>query len=278
MSERPLRVLKLTLAYDGTGYAGWQRQANGVSVQELVEEALAPIEGRAIAVAGSGRTDAGVHALGQVASVALTHPIAPADLVAALNARLPVAVRVLSAEVVPGTFHARFSAARKTYAYRIDNGPRPDPFERHRSWHVPYRLDLEGMRAGLARLTGTHDFAAFAGARRGGRTTVRTIEQATLEPGPRLLASLSPESAPHVLVLRVTGGGFLRHMVRIIAGTLVEIGSGRRPPPWVTDLLASRDRRQAGATAPACGLYLVSVEYGDPAAVPPHGGEEADDE
>jgi tRNA pseudouridine38-40 synthase len=260
-SNLPVRVLKLTLAYDGTAYAGWQRQANGPSVQALVEEALAPIEGRLVPVMGSGRTDAGVHALGQVASVTLTHPIAPADLAAALNARLPTDVRVLSAEVMPPTFHARFSAVRKTYAYRVDHGPLADPFERHRSWHVPYALDVETMRAALPLVTGTHDFAAFAGARSPRSSTVRTVERAELRVGPRLLASLRPTPPHGVLVLAVTGDGFLRHMVRNLAGTLVEIGAGRREPGWIPHLLASRDRRQAGPTAPACGLYLVGVEY-----------------
>jgi tRNA pseudouridine38-40 synthase len=261
-SEAPLRVLKLTLAYDGTAYVGWQRQSNGVSIQGLVEEALLPIEGRPVPVAGSGRTDAGVHALGQVASFTLAHAIPPSDLVAALNARLPPDVRVLSAEVEADTFHARFSAVRKRYAYRIDDTPGTDPFERHRSWHVPHALDLAAMRAALPVITGTHDFAAFAAAGGGPATTVRTIEGATLERAPRLLDALGSSRGEGILVLTLTGDGFLRHMVRNIAGTLAEIGAGRREPGALAELLASRDRRLAGPTAPPGGLYLVSVEYG----------------
>jgi tRNA pseudouridine38-40 synthase len=259
-----LRVLKLTLAYDGTRYVGWQRQANGVSIQALIEEALLPLEGRRLPVAGSGRTDAGVHALGQVASLELTHPISPADLVSALNARLPADVRVLAAEVAADGFHARFSALRKTYAYRLYNAPLADPFERNRSWHVPQRLDIEAMRRAVPSIVGTHDFAALVGSGSDTSRTERTVDRAELRLEGTLLGSLRAAGGGEVLVLTLSGGGFLRHMVRNLVGSLVEIGHGKRSPKWLADLLASRDRRQAGPTAPACGLYLVTVEYGRP--------------
>jgi tRNA pseudouridine38-40 synthase len=244
-----MRTLKLTLQYDGTDYVGWQRQPNGTSIQELIERAIEPIEGRPVAVVGAGRTDAGVHALGQVASVQLESAIDAAALPRALNATLPEDVRVASAEETAPDFNARFSATGKVYVYRIWTGPFLPPFERRYVWHVPSALDVERMREAARALVGAHDFSAFRAAGSDAVTSERTIRQLQID-------------VDHERVtVTVAGDGFLRYMVRAIVGTLVEVGQGRRSVDDVTATLASRDRSQAGPTAPAKGLVLVKVEY-----------------
>ncbi len=247
-----MRNLKLTLQYDGTNYVGWQRQDRGISIQMLLEDALAPIEGSRVTVHGAGRTDAGVHALAQVASVALSAPIDPPILARALNAELPRDVRVLSAEEVAPAFHARFSATGKVYEYRIVNAPIVSPFLHRYVWHVAVPLDVGAMREASTLLTGAHDFAAFQGSGSVVASTERIVRAITWEDG-------GGYDLP--LVMRVEGNGFLRHMVRNIAGTLVEIGIGRWPAARAAEILSSRDRTQAGPTAPAQGLFLVRVDY-----------------
>ena len=247
-----MRILKITLQYDGTDFVGWQRQANGVSIQELVERALEPIEGQPVTVIGAGRTDAGVHAIGQVASVQLESAIDAASLLRALNATLPDAVRVTAVDEAPPDFNARFAAVGKVYEYRIWNGPVVPPFERRYAWHVPQKLDLDRMREAGRALIGRHDFAAFRAAGSDVATSERTIR----------CVNLDAVGENEKVTLTVAGDGFLRHMVRAIAGTLVDVGLGRRPIDSVAAALASRDRAQAGATAPALGLFLVKVDYG----------------
>jgi len=244
-----MRTLKLTLAYDGTRFVGWQRQAEGDSVQALLETALARFEGGAVTVHGAGRTDAGVHALGQVASAQVHFDHDPVTLVRALNAWLPPDVRVLAVDDMTEGFHARFSARCKTYEYRIRNTPVADPFDRAYTWFLAEPLDIGRMRQAAAALVGTHDFAAFesAGSPRSG--TTRTI----LRSGWRESGGL--------VVYEITGDGFLRHMVRAIVGTLVEVGRGWRDAADLTRLLAGATRAEAGATAPPHGLFLVSVDY-----------------
>jgi tRNA pseudouridine38-40 synthase len=243
------RILKLTLEYDGTSYVGWQRQAEGVSIQGLLEDALAPFEGVPVTVHGAGRTDAGVHALGQVASVSMAAPHDAGTLQRALNAVLPPDVRVLSVEEAPAGFHARFDAVSKIYEYRIATGPFVSALEYRYVWHVPGALDVEAMRAGARMLVGTHDFSAFQSS--GG-------EAGSAE---RTMLSIAIECVRSGLLIRVEGNGFLRHMVRTIAGTLVDVGLGRWPASRVGDILSGRDRRQAGRAAPAGGLFLISVQY-----------------
>jgi len=246
--------LKLTIAYDGTGLVGWQRQASGTSVQALLEEALATLEGGPVAAAGAGRTDAGVHALGQVASVTLHRDMEPRTVMRAVNMHLPPAVRVLAAEEVGPEFHARFRAAAKTYRYRIWNGDVLSPFERPYAWHVPWpMLDVAAMDAAAARLVGTHDFAAFQGTGSDPETTVRSIFSSTIVRDARTREPL--------ITYDVRADGFLRHMVRAIVGTLVEVGRGREPEGWMSEVMESRERRRAGPTAPPTGLFLVGVEY-----------------
>ncbi len=247
--------LKLTLAYDGTGLVGWQRQASGVSVQGLLEDALAHLEGGAVRVAGAGRTDAGVHALAQVASVSLSRTVSTRTVVRAVNMRLPHAVRVIAADEVDAGFHARFSAVAKTYRYRIWNGSVVSPFERPFVWQVAWPpLDVTAMQHAASVLVGTHDFAAFQGAGAEVESTVRTLHSSTLH-------ETVPMAGERLIAYEVRGDGFLRHMVRAIAGTLVEVGRGRRAPEWMAEVLASGRRGNAGRTAPASGLFLVGVEY-----------------
>jgi tRNA pseudouridine38-40 synthase len=242
---------KITIAYDGTALVGWQRQARGTSIQGLLEEALAGLDQTGVIVYGAGRTDAGVHALGQVASFSLTRTIEGRNLVRSLNASLPDTVRVLAADVVPDTFHARYDARRKTYRYRLWNGDVLDPFERQYVWHVYGPLDREAMAAAARLIEGRHDFAAFQAT--SGRT--RSSEREVFSS--RVIAAPSPP----LLVYEISGSGFLRHMVRNVVGTLVQIGRGRRPAAWMSEVLEGRDRMKAGPTAPARGLLLVSVEY-----------------
>lgn len=248
-----MRTLKLTIQYDGTAYVGWQRQAEGTSIQGLLEDALRPIEGGAVTVHGAGRTDAGVHALAQTASVTLTAGL-PAEAVGrALNAVLPADVRIAAVEEVAPDFHARFSATGKTYEYRIVNAAFVSPFLVRYAWHIPQRLDLGAMRTAGAALVGRHDFAAYQGTGSTVHSTERTVESIEWRPG----------AGPDVpLVMRVAGDGFLRHMVRNIMGALVEVGAGRWDPAQPLDALRSRTRAHGGRTAPAHGLFLVAVRYG----------------
>jgi len=263
-----MRTLKLVVQYDGTDYVGWQRQTSGTSIQGLLEDALRPIEGSDVTVHGAGRTDAGVHASGQVASVRLAAAIEPATLARALNAVLPLDVRVASVEVAAEDFHARFSATGKVYDYQVVNAPFVSPFLRRYVWHVIPALDVEAMIAASAPLVGTHDFAAFQGAGSDVRSPVRTVRRLEWGCGwgqavnrEFTIHGLTPPGPDLPLVIRIEGDGFLRHMVRNIAGTLVEVGRGRWPAAAVADILASRDRARAGTTAPAAGLVLREVLY-----------------
>ena len=265
-----MSTFKVTLAYDGTDYVGWQRQASGVSIQGLLEDALRALDGRDVAVAGAGRTDAGVHALGQVASFSLERSIDVGTLTRALNGHLPQDVRVVSAEAAPDGFHARFDARAKTYRYRIWNGPVASPFERRYVWHIVDPLDVDAMNMAAARLVGEHDFASFQSAGGEAATTVRRVFSSELIREPPSIGNpqsiRNPQSA--ILNYEITGDGFLRHMVRAIAGSLIEVGRRRRAPEWMADVLAARDRSRAGDTAPAAGLFLVSVAYDAFAAEP----------
>jgi tRNA pseudouridine38-40 synthase len=244
-----MRNLKLTLAYDGTRFVGWQRQAEGESIQGLLEDALARFEGAPVTVHGAGRTDAGVHALAQVASVRVTFAHDVTTLTRALNAQLPEDIRVLAVEDAPPDFHARFSARRKAYRYQLRSGGVASPFERTCVWHLAERLDVAAMREAAQALVGTHDFAAFQSVGTQVPTSIRTISRSHLgEEG-------------ELLVYDVMGDGFLRHMVRSIVGTLVEIGRGWRPTGSMALLLEGGRRAQAGATAPSHGLFLARVDY-----------------
>lgn len=254
------RVL-LRLAYDGTAYVGWQRQENGASVQSALEAALEPLAGRPVTVTGAGRTDAGVHAEGQAAHVDLPHPLDPDAIVRATNARLPADIRVRQAAIVDDDLHARFSATSKTYRYTWFVSRVGHPMLARRSHVVRPPVDLAAMGTAAGRLAGRHDFAAFQSTGTPVSSTVRTVAAVTFgeRPGDELGVDLLEDE--RVVELELTGDGFLRHMVRAIAGTLLEVGQGRRDPADFDRLLAGAARSAAGPTAPACGLTLLRVSY-----------------
>ena len=256
-----MRTFKLTVAYDGTAYVGWQRQAAGVSIQGRLEAALGDLAGAPVAVVGAGRTDAGVHALGQVAGVRLDVRLDPAALARAVNARLPEDIRVVDSAVAADAFHARFDAVAKSYRYRLLHGPVMSPFLRRYVWHVRERLDPAAMTEAGRKLIGEHDFAAFQAAGSAVRTTVRTVFDLTVRRVPGGGWTGGDPAGAEMTVLDVRGSGFLRHMVRTIVGTLVEVGRGRRAPAEVGQALRSADRSAAGPTAPARGLFLTGVGY-----------------
>jgi tRNA pseudouridine38-40 synthase len=249
-----MRTFKITVSYDGTDFSGFQSQLNVRSVQSELETALAQVEGTRVVVHAAGRTDAGVHALGQVASFALSNTILPADLCRALNAKLPEDVRVLFVEEAAAGFNARFHARSKVYRYRISNTPVLSPFQRRYAWHISRTLDLGAMRAAARELVGTHDFASFRAIGASARTSVRTVTRSEWTEEP--LAS-----GGRLLTYDIAGDGFLKYMVRTIVGTLVEVGDGRRSPAAIRALLEAKNRAAAGPTAPPSGLYLVRVDY-----------------
>jgi tRNA pseudouridine38-40 synthase len=252
-NARPTIRLKLVVAYDGTAYAGWQAQKIGLGVQQRVEEALARIVPGATRVHGSSRTDTGVHALGMVAHVDLPGSgvkLPARKFVLALNAHLPPDIRVVQATRARADFHARFDATGKQYRYFIWNHPAMNPLLLQRAWHVKRKLDLGAMRAAAALFPGRHDFKSFAANRRYEmESTVRTLTRCEL----RRTGSL--------ITVLLEGDGFLYKMCRGIVGTLVQIGEGKHQPADVKRMLAGRDRRVAGMTAPACGLVLWKVFY-----------------
>jgi tRNA pseudouridine38-40 synthase len=269
--ETLMATFRVTVAYDGTDFIGWQRQPAGTSVQGLLEDALRDLDQRAVTVIGAGRTDAGVHALAQVAAFTLAREIAPDALVRAVNVRLPDTVRLLTADAAPPDFHPQFDSASKTYQYRIWNRAVMSPFERRYAWHIPGPLDVNAMQTAAAILEGRHDFAAFQATDSDTKTTQREISRSKIAPTEDTEDTEENEfldlRVPRVLrggdllVYEVTGDGFLRHMVRTIVGSLVDIGRGRFPPRWLGEVLASRDRTKAGRTAPPHGLFLVRVNY-----------------
>ncbi len=247
---------RLTIQYDGTDFHGWQMQAVELrSVQGELTRALSLIEGGPVVVHGAGRTDAGVHAEAQVASVQLRREIVPSKLRAAVNGNLARDVRITEAQVVPEDFHARFSARGKTYCYRIFNAPVASPFWLRYAQHEARSLDLGAMQQCALAFVGEHDWRAFSSATADVRTRVRTITR--LEVGERW----SARGRGRLIEIRASADGFLRYMVRSIAGTLAAVGRGEIDGARIRRALASGERSLAGATAPACGLTLVEVHY-----------------
>ncbi|GMQ80427.1 MAG: tRNA pseudouridine(38-40) synthase TruA [Planctomycetia bacterium] len=248
-----MRSLKITLSYDGTDYSGWQVQPGARTVQAAVEAALQQVTGARVRVAASGRTDAGVHALGQVVSLATESRLAGGTLERACNATLPRDIAVHAVEEAPGDFHARRDAVQKRYEYRIHNHPVADVFRRRYTWHVAAPLDVDAMARAAQGLTGEHDFCGFEATGAPRKTTVRTVRELTVGQG--------RGAAEDEIRIAIQANGFLYKMVRNIVGTLVEVGRGARAESWPIEVLAGRDRRRGGPTAPAQGLFLVRVEY-----------------
>ena len=245
-------IIKLTLEYDGRRYHGWQRQPRELTVQGALEAAIAEVAGRAVRVTGAGRTDAGVHALGQVASFTSNAPLPPMAWQKALNNRLPADLVVIEAASAPAGFDARRRAVGKQYDYRLWRRPTRPALMADRAWHWPYPLNIAAMRNAARRLVGRHDFAGFQNAdpHRSPTRSSRCVLRAC-----RIL------SRPPELIIQLEADRFLYKMARTIVGTLIEIGRGRWPASRIDEILTARDRRLAGPPAPACGLYLVAVRY-----------------
>lgn len=247
-----MRRVRFTVAYDGTEYKGWQVQPGLPTIQAELEAAFTEIEGSRVHVEGSGRTDAGVHALAQVGAVSMANPIPPSNLKKALNRLLPRDIRIIAADDAPDDFHPRFDARSKTYEYRICRGEVCSPFERRYVHHHPYPMDDSAFVAAAGLFTGQYDFSAFAAADpedAQGRSKVRTI-----------FHSVAERRGEH-LTYRVTGSGFLKHMVRNIVGTLIEAGKGNADYERIRWLLGAPRQVKANPTAPPGGLFLVQVNY-----------------
>ena len=252
-----MRNIRLIVAYDGTDFHGWQRQPEAPTIQSCLEGALHKLTGAPTPVCGSGRTDAGVHALCQVANFHTASPIPCSNFVKALNNMLPPTVRIRAADEVGPTFHARFDARRKTYRYRILMTPVCSALLWRFVYHHPYYLNRERMAQAAWLLEGEHDFTSFAA------TDAQEDDDAKYNVRTVLRSRVFWRPRSSLLVYEVTGTGFLRYMVRNIVGTLIEVGSGNLVPSDIPRILDARDRTQAGPTAPAQGLCLMKVEYGD---------------
>ncbi len=250
-----MRNIKLTIEYDGTNYHGWQSQKNAVAVQDVVVKAIRKLTGEEVRLIGASRTDVGVHAFGQVANFHTYSKIPPERFSYALNSFLPEDIVIKHSKEVDMGFHARFSAVGKKYRYMIFNSDRPSALLRNRAYFVPVPMDLEAMQEAASHFLGTHDFAAFCATGGSAKTSVRTITDISV--------SKRHDYNGDIFEIEVSGNGFLYNMVRIIAGTLAEVGMGKKRPDEIPGIINSRRREMAGITAPAHGLYLVEVYYED---------------
>ncbi len=244
-----MRTVKLTIQYDGTAYSGWQEQPNAPSIQETVELALARIIGQRVRVQAAGRTDAGVHALAMPGVFHTESTVPLRAFIDGLNSQLPEDIAIQSAEEVPNDFRVIGGALNKTYRYSIYNAPIRSPLQRRTAWFIRGRLDLDAMRLAATHFIGTHDFAAFRGQNCTAATSVRRID------------AIEIIQSGSLITIDVTGGGFLKNMVRIMVGTLVDIGRGRFEPDHIATLLDAPDRTKGGVTAPPHGLCLIRVCY-----------------
>lgn len=244
-----MRNIKLTVSYEGTAYNGFQRQMNGIGIQQVLEGKLAKLFGHELKMNGAGRTDTGVHAYGQVVSFKTNGTIPIDRIMMASLCLLPHDIVITKAEEVDEDFHAQYSAESKIYVYKIHSHNTPSPFLRHYAWHIRRKLNVAAMHQAAQMVVGTHDFSAFCAAGSAVRHPVRTIMEATCQ------------FNDDILELSFWGTGFLYHMVRNLTGTLVDVGLGNRRPEDVKTILESRERKKAGITAPAHGLYLKEVKY-----------------
>lgn len=265
-----MRRVMLTVAYDGTAYRGWQIQTGQETIEGVLNRCIGELTGETVEVIGASRTDSGVHAMGNLA-VFDTQSLIPAEKFSyALNQRLPEDIRIQNSEEVAVDFHPRHCSSRKTYEYRIYNAPFALPVKRLYSYFTYVPLDVERMRQGAAFLVGEHDFKSFCSVDTQAQTTVRQVDSVEVwEENIFGVADVAKDAVPgreirrpgREIVIRVAGRGFLYNMVRIIAGTLMEVGRGKLPPECVKDILAACDRQAAGPTAPACGLTLIGYEF-----------------
>lgn len=272
-----MRYLKLTIAYDGTAYCGWQIQSGDTSIQQRLEEGWRKVTGESVRITASGRTDGGVHAEAQVCSLMTETHLSNESLVRALNAETPFDIAILKVEDAPHGFHAIRDAVQKTYRYQIQFGRIRDPLRRRFWWHVPRDLEVPAMRQAASHLLGTHDFASFQSAGAERNSTIRTITKLQLDchdprsgntctgsPGhdaSSISDNVSPRSRFPILIITISADGFLYKMVRNIVGSLVRVGEGKEPPRWISEVLQKKDRQAAGQAAPAHGLILQSVDY-----------------
>ncbi|MFH2218053.1 MAG: tRNA pseudouridine(38-40) synthase TruA [Pseudomonadota bacterium] len=245
-----LKNFKLTIEYDGSRYSGWQKQKNDPTIQGEIEQALATMTGKKVVLNGSGRTDAGVHALGQVANVLCETALLPEEVQKGLNSLLSGDIVIKSCECVDETFHARYDARCKTYSYRILNRPVPAAIGRQYAWQIRKELDLGAMRRAVQHIIGTHDFKAFEGSGSPRSHTMRSV----------MKAHLSVKHDDYIF-FEIQADGFLRFMVRNIVGTLADVGHGKTTPDEFNAILLSKNRNLAGATAPPHGLFLMEVQY-----------------
>ena len=244
-----MKRIKLTIAYDGTNYCGWQVQPNGITIEEVLNKALQKLTGEDILVIGASRTDSGVHALGNVAVFDTETTIPPEKIAVALNQRLPEDIVVTKSEEVASDFHPRYCDCSKTYEYHIINTRIPIPTKRLTNYFVSYVLDIDKMRQAASYLVGEHDFVSFCNVRTDVENTVRTVY------------ALDILTEGNEITIRITGNGFLYNMVRIIVGTLIRVGRGFYKPEQVKEILEAKERTAAGVTAPAHGLMLVEIKY-----------------
>lgn len=244
-----MKRIKLTIAYDGTNYCGWQIQPNGITIEEVINKALKKLTGEDILVIGASRTDSGVHAMGNVAVFDTETTIPPEKIAIALNQRLPDDIVVTKSEEVPLDFHPRYCDCSKTYEYHIINTRVPVPTKRLTNYFVSYVLDIDKMKQAASYLVGEHDFVSFCNVRTDVENTVRTI------------TALDILTNGNEITIRITGNGFLYNMVRIIVGTLIRVGRGFYEPEKVKEILEAKDRKAAGVTAPPHGLMLMEIHY-----------------
>ncbi len=245
-----MRNIKLTIEYDGKEFNGWQKQPSKLNIQGTIEQAIKTITGEDVDLQASGRTDAGVHALGQVANFKTNSNIPIEKMSIAINCNLKKSIRIVKAEEVEERFHSRLSCKRKTYRYIINNSEIPSAIYRNLETHIPYKLDIEKMKQAVKYFEGEHDFKAFKASGTSSKSSIRTIYKAEVLKMPN-----------NRIYIELTGNGFLYNMVRIIAGTLVDVGTGKIKPEDIEKIIESKDRTNAGKTLPPQGLYLICVNY-----------------